>query len=43
MKNAETQPLIVAGDFNSPSHLDWVEETKWENNKIYRDSEINQT
>ncbi|KAH7700135.1 Protein F14F9.5 [Aphelenchoides avenae] len=21
-------PLIVAGDFNSPSHLDWIEETK---------------
>lgn len=22
------RPLVVAGDFNSPSHLDWVEETK---------------
>ncbi len=21
-------PLIVAGDFNSPSHEDWIEETK---------------
>ncbi|KAH7697095.1 Protein F14F9.5, partial [Aphelenchoides avenae] len=21
------RPLIVAGDFNSPSHLDWIEET----------------
>lgn len=28
VKNVENEPLIVVGDFNSPSHLDWIEETK---------------
>jgi endonuclease/exonuclease/phosphatase family metal-dependent hydrolase len=28
MQMAGKQPLIVAGDFNAPSHLDWIEETK---------------
>ncbi|CAK5122072.1 unnamed protein product [Meloidogyne enterolobii] len=50
MKNAETQPLIVAGDFNSPSHLDWVEETKdihggwtfeWPATKLIMDAGLN--
>ena len=22
-------PIVVAGDFNTPSHLDWVEENKY--------------
>lgn len=25
----EMNPLIIAGDFNSPSHLDWIPETKY--------------
>jgi endonuclease/exonuclease/phosphatase (EEP) superfamily protein YafD len=29
LKLADKQPLIVAGDFNAPSHLDWSEETKF--------------
>lgn len=29
MKLSETEPFIIAGDFNSPSHLDWTEETKF--------------
>jgi endonuclease/exonuclease/phosphatase family metal-dependent hydrolase len=24
----EKEPLIVAGDFNCPSHQDWIQETK---------------
>ncbi|VDN08186.1 unnamed protein product [Thelazia callipaeda] len=28
VKNADAQPVIVCGDFNSPSHLDWTNETK---------------
>uniref|UniRef100_A0A7E4UY11 Endo/exonuclease/phosphatase domain-containing protein n=1 Tax=Panagrellus redivivus TaxID=6233 RepID=A0A7E4UY11_PANRE len=40
-------PLIVAGDFNSPSHLDWIESTKhlhgdwvyeWPANKLISDN-----
>ncbi|KAL7080566.1 hypothetical protein ACQ4LE_000295 [Meloidogyne hapla] len=50
MKNAEIQPLIVAGDFNSPSHLDWIEETKdihggwifeWPATKLIMDAGLN--
>ena len=25
----DKEPLIVAGDFNCPSHQDWIEETKY--------------
>jgi endonuclease/exonuclease/phosphatase family metal-dependent hydrolase len=28
MAKADKEPLIVAGDFNCPSHLDYIEETK---------------
>uniref|UniRef100_A0AC34G2D9 Endonuclease/exonuclease/phosphatase domain-containing protein n=1 Tax=Panagrolaimus sp. ES5 TaxID=591445 RepID=A0AC34G2D9_9BILA len=28
VKNSDENALIVCGDFNSPSHLDWIEETK---------------
>jgi endonuclease/exonuclease/phosphatase family metal-dependent hydrolase len=28
MQRTDKEPLIVAGDFNCPSHLDWTEETK---------------
>ncbi len=28
VRGADAIPLIVAGDFNSPSHLDWVEATR---------------
>ena len=29
---ADKTPLVIAGDFNSPSHLDWTEKTKkWHN------------
>ncbi|KAF7639103.1 Endo/exonuclease/phosphatase domain-containing protein [Meloidogyne graminicola] len=50
MKNAQIQPLIVAGDFNSPSHLDWIEETKsihggwifeWPATKLIMDAGLN--
>ncbi|VBB29230.1 unnamed protein product [Acanthocheilonema viteae] len=27
--NSSTEPLIVCGDFNSPSHLDWTNETSF--------------
>lgn len=27
MRDADTVPIIVAGDFNSPSHLDWIKST----------------
>jgi endonuclease/exonuclease/phosphatase family metal-dependent hydrolase len=50
MKNAEIQPLIVAGDFNTPSHLDWIEETRdihggwkfeWPATKLIMDAGLN--
>ena len=28
MKTTNEVPIIIAGDFNSPSHLDFIEETK---------------
>ena len=28
LKNADNVPVILLGDFNSGSHLDWIEETK---------------
>jgi endonuclease/exonuclease/phosphatase family metal-dependent hydrolase len=28
IRNSEQNPLIVCGDFNCPSHLDWKEDTK---------------
>ena len=28
IKEADSVPLVVAGDFNSPSHLDWTEATR---------------
>uniref|UniRef100_A0A914CM45 Endonuclease/exonuclease/phosphatase domain-containing protein n=1 Tax=Acrobeloides nanus TaxID=290746 RepID=A0A914CM45_9BILA len=28
IQNADQKPVILAGDFNCPSHLDWTEETK---------------
>ncbi len=32
IENADETPLIIGGDFNSPSHLDWVDQTKdWHN------------
>lgn len=32
---SDSIPLIIGGDFNSPSHKDWVEKTsKWHNNLI---------
>jgi exonuclease III len=27
-QRTDKEPLIVAGDFNCPSHLDWIEEVK---------------
>uniref|UniRef100_A0A914WR46 Endonuclease/exonuclease/phosphatase domain-containing protein n=1 Tax=Plectus sambesii TaxID=2011161 RepID=A0A914WR46_9BILA len=30
VKTSVVEPLILAGDFNSPSHLDWTEEMKIE-------------
>ncbi|KIH45298.1 hypothetical protein ANCDUO_24663 [Ancylostoma duodenale] len=24
----KNQPVVVAGDFNTPSHLDWIEATR---------------
>lgn len=35
IQNADKVPLIMGGDFNSPSHKDWVEETKdWHNGLV---------
>lgn len=32
IKNADEIPLIIGGDFNSPSHKDWIAQTKdWHN------------
>uniref|UniRef100_A0A0R3RMU1 Endo/exonuclease/phosphatase domain-containing protein n=1 Tax=Elaeophora elaphi TaxID=1147741 RepID=A0A0R3RMU1_9BILA len=31
--NSSVEPLIVCGDFNSPSHLDWTNETRLKNFK----------
>lgn len=28
MKNSDREPLIVAGDLNTPSHLDWIDATR---------------
>uniref|UniRef100_A0A9J2PJD4 Endonuclease/exonuclease/phosphatase domain-containing protein n=1 Tax=Ascaris lumbricoides TaxID=6252 RepID=A0A9J2PJD4_ASCLU len=28
VKRSKEEPLLVCGDFNAPSHLDWTEETK---------------
>lgn len=28
VQNSDQNALIVAGDFNSPSHMDWIDETK---------------
>jgi hypothetical protein len=28
LRQSDTVPVIVAGDFNSPSHLDWTESTR---------------
>lgn len=28
VENSSIEPLIVCGDFNSPSHLDWTNETR---------------
>lgn len=30
VESSSTEPLIVCGDFNSPSHLDWTNETRLE-------------
>ncbi|VDP16145.1 unnamed protein product [Onchocerca flexuosa] len=29
VQNSHIEPLIVCGDFNSPSHLDWINETSF--------------
>lgn len=35
IKNADDIPFIIGGDFNSPSHKDWIDETKsWHNNLV---------
>ena len=35
LKNSKQMPVIVGGDFNSGSHLDWIESTrKWHYDKI---------
>ncbi len=28
LKNADEEPLIVTGDMNCPSHLDWTEKAR---------------
>lgn len=30
VQNSANEPLIVCGDFNSPSHLDWTNQTRLE-------------
>jgi endonuclease/exonuclease/phosphatase family metal-dependent hydrolase len=34
IQNSETTPVIIAGDFNSGSHLDWTERTKNKHNNL---------
>lgn len=35
IQNADEIPLVIGGDFNSPSHNDWIEETKnWHNGLV---------
>lgn len=29
LNESKERPLLVCGDFNSPSHLDWTEKTKF--------------
>ncbi|CDW52678.1 Exo endo phos domain containing protein [Trichuris trichiura] len=31
LSESNTVPLFLAGDLNSPSHLDWTRDTKWKN------------
>ncbi|CAJ0581628.1 unnamed protein product, partial [Mesorhabditis spiculigera] len=49
LKKTEKEAIIVAGDFNSPSHLDWTNETKsqhcgwvveWPVTKLMEDAEF---
>ncbi len=28
IENSDNEPVLVLGDFNTPSHLDWVESAK---------------
>ncbi|VDK80431.1 unnamed protein product [Anisakis simplex] len=27
LRHADAEPVVVCGDFNAPSHLDWINET----------------